>query len=180
MSTPSFILTVPRIPRHTSFFASKPINPSQLVYRPHINPPRCTTTPPSSSGDSLEKPALPNASNETASTDGNELAFVGADRLGISFTCDVNGCGQRVTKSIRRRSYEKGTVLIQCPACGSHHIIADNYGMYTGVTGGKKNLEEIAKDSGAAFARVNADAFGLENIYRKFSLWLSFSPSSLV
>lgn len=92
---------------------------------------------------------------------------MGGDKIGISFTCDAAGCGERVTKSVKRRSYEKGTVLIQCPSCKKHHIIADNIGMYAQLTGERKNIEEIANDAGVAFTRVNAEAFRLDNNYRK-------------
>lgn len=48
-----------------------------------------------------------------------EVGFVGADHLGISFTCGV--CETRVAKSIRRKSYEEGVCLVQCPGCKKHH-----------------------------------------------------------
>lgn len=173
MSSLSFILTAPCISQFTRCTLSKSVSPSHRILHPYTVSPRCTATPPSPN-DSPESPALPTASTDTTSTQGNEIAFVGADRLGISFTCSANGCGQRVTKSIRRHSYEKGTVLIQCPGCGSHHVIADNFGMYTALTGGKKNVEEIAQDSGTTFVRVGTDAFGLDNVYREFLLLSSF------
>lgn len=117
--------------------------------------------------DKKKKHALPEASNSTNSTSGSDIAFVGAERLGISFSCDANGCGQRITKSIRRKSYEQGTVLIRCPACGKYHVIADNTGMYSHLTGGRKNVEEMAKEKGIGFARVNAERFELDNTYHK-------------
>lgn len=43
------------------------------------------------------------------------LGFVGADTMGIVFTCGV--CDTRISKSISRSSYERGVVLIQCPGC---------------------------------------------------------------
>lgn len=120
-----------------------------------------------SAGQNPRDRPLPQGFGKSVPSSGEQLAFVGANKIGISFTCDAAGCGERVTKSVNRRSYEKGTVLIQCPSCKKHHVIADNMGMYAPLTGGKKNIEEIAKDEGVAFTRVNAEAFRLDNTYRK-------------
>lgn len=107
---------------------------------------------------------LPAGKRVSRPANGQKVGFVGSETIGISFTCNANECNQRITKTIKRRSYEKGTVLIQCPSCGKHHIIADNMGMYTHLTGGKKNVEEIAKSAGLNFTRVNPSVFGLEKL----------------
>jgi hypothetical protein len=82
------------------------------------------------------------------------MGFVGPDHLGISFTCGV--CDTRITKSVKRKSYETGVVLIKCPGCEKHHVIADNLGYYQGVTKGMKNIEELAAEKGEAVTRGNA------------------------
>lgn len=79
------------------------------------------------------------------------MGFVGADEIGISFTCGV--CDTRVTKSMKRKSYETGVVLIQCPNCGKRHVIADNLGYFSGVLNGKRNIEEIAAEKGEKVTR---------------------------
>jgi len=38
-------------------------------------------------------------------------------KLSITFTCTVEGCGERSTHQFTRHSYEKGIVLVQCPGC---------------------------------------------------------------
>lgn len=128
-------------------------------YQSFPRPPRCQFETPNESSESKDIPKLRNGDGKKPAGSGKNLAFVGADTLGISFTCDAGGCGERITKSVRRRSYEKGTVLIQCPRCKKHHIIADNYGLYTAMTGGRKNIEEIASATGTSFTRVGGDTF---------------------
>ena len=49
-------------------------------------------------------------------------------RMAIAFTCGV--CSERVTRTFFKQSYEKGVVVIKCPACCNHHIIADNLGWH--------------------------------------------------
>jgi mitochondrial protein import protein ZIM17 len=83
--------------------------------------------------------------------DAGNMGFVGPDQLGISFTCGV--CDTRITKAIKRKSYETGVVLIQCPGCDKHHVVADNLGYYSAVTDGKKNIEELAADKGERVTR---------------------------
>lgn len=131
----------------------------KLVYRTFSNPPCCRLENPKEDNEHQEVPQLGNGDQNSSAGSGQEMAFVGAEKLGISFTCDAQNCGERVTKSVRRRSYETGTVLIQCPRCKKHHIIADNQGLYTEMTGGRKNIEEIAKATGTSFTRVGGDTF---------------------
>lgn len=119
----------------------------------------CEASTPNGELPSKDAPKLSHGDPSKPAGFGNKMAFVGAETIGISFTCDASGCGERITKSVRRRSYEKGTVLIQCPQCQKHHIIADNYGLYREMTGGRKNIEEIAKASGASCTRVGGDTF---------------------
>ncbi|KAK1869335.1 hypothetical protein I4F81_011812 [Pyropia yezoensis] len=82
------------------------------------------------------------------------LGFVGADTMGIVFTCGV--CDTRISKSISRTSYERGVVLIQCPGCEKRHVIADNLGHFSQLTGGKKNVEEMV---GEEVTRVSTDVY---------------------
>mmetsp|Transcript_20553 Transcript_20553/g.83402 ORF Transcript_20553/g.83402 Transcript_20553/m.83402 type:complete len:139 (-) Transcript_20553:768-1184(-) len=37
------------------------------------------------------------------------------DKLGISFTCGK--CDTRISKKVKRQSYTKGVVIIECPTC---------------------------------------------------------------
>jgi DNL zinc finger len=63
--------------------------------------------------------------------DAAKFGFVGSDQLGLVFTCNV--CETRVAKKVKRKSYETGVVLVQCPGCEKYHVIADNLGYYTYV-----------------------------------------------
>lgn len=38
-------------------------------------------------------------------------------RLSLTFTCAVEGCGHRSSHEFAKRSYEKGIVIVQCPEC---------------------------------------------------------------
>lgn len=73
-----------------------------------------------------EPPRLPRGFGESRPVGKNdfdrkdgEIGFVGADQMGICFTCGV--CETRVSKRIRRKSYEEGVCLVQCPGCKKHH-----------------------------------------------------------
>lgn len=88
--------------------------------------------------------------------------------IGISFTCDANDCGNRIVKSVKRKTYETGTLLIQCSRCLKHHVMADHYGLYKDITGGAKNIEQIAKSIGQDVTRVDTSTFELEKLIGKF------------
>lgn len=109
---------------------------------------------------------LPEGSGKGRELGGNssEVGFVGAKKLGVSFTCTVDGCGTRISKMIRRSSYEKGTVLIQCPTCKTRHLISDHLGWYSGVSGGKSTIEEIMESRGEKVIRVDTNIFQLEQL----------------
>lgn len=110
--------------------------------------------------------SLPVGRSESA--EAQTVGFVGAPKLGVSFTCTADDCGTRVSKMIRRSSYEKGTVLIQCPTCKVRHIISDNFGWYSDVSGNLNNIEKIAKSKGENVVRVSTDVFGLEKLVSTF------------
>lgn len=65
----------------------------------------------------------------------NEIGSIEQPRMAIAFTCNV--CSNRVTRTFTKQSYEKGVVIITCPQCKNHHIIADNLGWFSDLKGKK-------------------------------------------
>lgn len=83
-----------------------------------------------SSQDNKQELVSNNLENQSDQIDQSKLP-----RLSITFTCNV--CQERLTRTFLKKSYEKGVVLIKCPKCCNHHIIADNLGWFSDLKGKK-------------------------------------------
>lgn len=100
---------------------SAPAAPSRSHYS--------TTAAASSSSSGAKIPSI-NASTEDGTTQGTEEKTVFKQALGkvvpklsITFTCTVEGCGERSTHEFTKHAYEKGIVLVQCPGCKNRYCI---------------------------------------------------------
>lgn len=58
------------------------------------------------------------------------------------FTCGQ--CEVRAAKTFSKMAYTSGVVLVECPGCGSRHLVADHLGWF----GSKGNIEDFAAEKG--------------------------------
>ena len=124
--TPPLLLPLPYCCATTNSNNKTPNNNNNNNNPPEnfTTPPQPSNFPPPTNPEATEQQmqqTLPAAQTEitnnekvTGSAEQN-FGFVANDKMGIAFTCNV--CETRISKMIRRSSYEKGVVLIQCSGC---------------------------------------------------------------
>lgn len=67
----------------------------------------------------------------------------------IVFTCAV--CERRSAHAMTHHAYTRGVVIIQCPGCAKHHLIADHLGWFPDAPG--RTVEEMMHAKGAPVRR---------------------------
>lgn len=64
-------------------------------------------------------------------------------QLMIAFTCKK--CNNRSSHLFSKQAYNTGSVMIECPGCHAHHLIADHLGIFKD---NKFDLQQYLQDKG--------------------------------
>jgi len=73
-------------------------------------------------------------------------------RVMLAMTCKP--CGTRLVKSMSKKSYTKGVVIIRCDHCRAMHLIADHLGWFDDQ---RITIEDIMREKGESVTKGKAD-----------------------
>ncbi|OMH86261.1 Histidine-tRNA ligase [Zancudomyces culisetae] len=73
-------------------------------------------------------------------------------RFLIGFTCKV--CKHRQYKSVSKRAYNEGVVLIKCDGCQNRHLFADHLGWFRDS---RLTIEDLMKENGEEVVKIAND-----------------------
>src|SRR3989338_8751828 len=90
----------------------------------------------------------------TEAADGSGPIGAVEPQMSASFVC--NACESRGTWTFKRKTYEKGVVLVRCKSCDNLHLVADNLGWFRD---NKTNLESLALEKGQTINRAQRVQF---------------------
>ena len=139
------------------------INRSKILQRSFVRNFSCT---PAFRSTTFNKPTLATSyrpfctekSTETENTNHSpvknadtSVQFALEGTMLAIFTCTV--CNTRHSYQFSKTSYKSGFVIVKCPGCSSHHLVADNLGWFSDK---KKNLETICAERGIPIHKVAA------------------------
>ncbi|PVU94815.1 hypothetical protein BB559_002923 [Furculomyces boomerangus] len=77
---------------------------------------------------------------------------VGSERFFVGFTCKV--CDHRQYKTVSKKAYTSGVVLIKCDGCQNRHLFADHLGWFRD---GRLTVEDLMRENGEEVKKVAED-----------------------
>lgn len=87
--------------------------------------------------------AWPHMSTRFCATTPNVLGTKAREAYLFVYTCKV--CNSRSERKISKQAYHKGVVLVQCPGCSKHHLVADNLKWFEDAP---VNIEDLVARNG--------------------------------
>ncbi|PVU91868.1 hypothetical protein BB561_004160 [Smittium simulii] len=83
------------------------------------------------------------ANNDTPSEDNASVQNNNSGRYLVGFTCKV--CQHRQYKTVSKKAYTSGVVLIKCDKCQNRHLFADHLGWFRD---NRLTIEDIMRENG--------------------------------